>query len=234
MVLAFLLLLVVLIMTQTRSAWIGCFALVVGYGLVYDRRMLVPILIAAPVAFVIPAIDQRIDELTSNHYYIGGAAVMLNSYAWRKLLWEIALAYVWVHPILGYGLHSFFFYSREFFSATPEGTYAHNDYIQILFETGLVGLVAFLWIFVRCLVWLFQRRLADKAAAASAGATLVAYLICSYSDNLLEYLPFQWEFWFPFSVMCWPLQRHYLRTDASQLATRSKLTEPRSLSPVLQ
>lgn len=199
-------LLIVLIMTKTRSAWISCLVLFVVYGLVNDRRVLVPVLVAVPLAFAIPAVNERIMNLMSENDYIGGPVVLLNSYAWRELLWEDSLTYIWQQPIFGYGLHSFPFYSAEFFYPTPNGTYAHNDYLQVLFETGLVGLFAFLWIFWRCFTWLITRRQFDKGGFTAAAAIITAYLVCSYSDNLLEYLPFQWEFWFPFGVMCWHME----------------------------
>jgi putative inorganic carbon (hco3(-)) transporter len=212
--------LIVLIMTKTRSAWIGCFALFLGYGLAYDRRVLVPVLIAATLTFAIPVVSERIFELTSQNDYIGESAVTLNSYAWRKLLWADALTYIWQQPILGYGLHSFPFYSAEFFSPAP-GAYAHNDFIEVLFETGLVGLTAFLWIFVRCFAWLIPRRRFDSGGFITAATIMAAYLICSYSDNLMEYLPYQWEFWFPFGVICWHMERH--RARARDLASISEL-----------
>ncbi len=209
-------LLVVLIMTKTRSAWIGCFVLFFGYGVVYDRRVLALLLIAAPVAFAIPAVNERIMSLMMANDYIGGPAVVLNSFAWRQLLWERAFAYIWQQPIFGYGLHSFPFYSAEFFYPTPEGTYAHNDYIQVLFETGLVGLIAFLWIFSRCSIWVLQRWRADKGGVTAAAALMLAYLTCSFSDNLLEYLPYQWEFWFAFGVICRHLELHRVRARSSE------------------
>jgi putative inorganic carbon (HCO3(-)) transporter len=203
-------LLIVLIMTQTRSAWTGCFVLFLAYGLVHDRRVLVVMLIAAPLALAIPVVNARLMNLMSDNDYIGGSAVMLNSYAWRKLLWQRAFVYIWQQPIFGYGFHSFPYYSTEFFPMDP-GAFAHSDYVQILFETGLVGLAAFLWIFVRSFAWLIPRTRFDKGGVATATAIMVAYLICSYSDNLLEYLPYQWEFWFPFGIICWHLERHRVR-----------------------
>ncbi len=217
-------LLVVLIMTKTRSAWIGCFVLFFGYGVVYDRRVLALLLIAAPVAFVIPAVNERIMSLMMANDYIGGPAVVLNSFAWRQLLWERAFVYIWQQPIFGYGLHSFPFYSAEFFYPTPEGTYAHNDFIQVLFETGVVGLIAFLWIFWRCSIWVLQRWRADKGGVTAAAALLLAYLTLSFSDNLLEYLPCQWGFWFAFGVICQHLELLRSRSSESQktLASGSK------------
>lgn len=215
-------LLIVLMMTKTRSAWIGCFMLFFLYGIAHDRRVLIPVLLAAPLALAIPAVNERIMELMSENDYIGGPAVLLNSYAWRKLLWDDTFVYIWQHPIFGYGLHSFPFYSAEFFSPAPGGTYAHNDYLQVLFETGLVGLIAFLWIFWRCFTWLISRWRFEKVGATAAAAIMAAYLICSYSDNLLEYLPYQWEYWFPFGVICWHLE--WQRARACGLSSKRRFT----------
>lgn len=213
-------LLIVLIMTKTRSAWIGCLAMFFGYGLAFDRRVLALTLIGAPLAFAVPAINERIMNIMSDNQYIGGPAVLLNSYAWRRLLWESALPYIWRHPMFGYGLHSFTFYSAEFFYPAP-GTYAHNDWLQVLFETGVVGLIAFLWIFWRCSIWLLYRWRSDAGGIAAAAALMVTYLICSFSDNLLEYLPYQWELWFAFGVICWHMER--CRAHAASLGGHERL-----------
>jgi putative inorganic carbon (hco3(-)) transporter len=210
--------LVMLVMTKTRSAWGACAVLLLIYGILRDRRVLIFMMIALPLAFLIPAVHDRISNLTTENDYIGGSAIYLNSYAWRQLLWEGALSYISQRPIFGYGLHSFLFYSPEFFPATRHGTYAHNDYVQLLFETGIVGLLAFLWIFWRCAVWLNRYWQADANGATAAAAMILIYLICSSSDNLLEYLPFQWEFWFPVAVMCWSLARFQLPVPQNQFA----------------
>ncbi len=89
-------------------------------------------------------------------------------------------------------------------------------YIQVLFETGLVGLIAFLWIFSRCSIWVLQRWRADKGGVTAAAALMLAYLTCSFSDNLLEYLPYQWEFWFAFGVICRHLELHRVRARSSE------------------
>lgn len=60
------------------------------------------------------------------------------------------------HPFLGVGLGNYrivypSYRSLEELSITPEGkrySKAHNDYLQILAETGIVGIVSFLWIII--------------------------------------------------------------------------------------
>jgi len=195
-------LLVVLIMTKTRSAWVGCLVLFLIYGLVYDNRMLIIVFVAPVFALTVPAVSDRIMDLATGTQYIGGPAVMVNAYAWREILWESAWTFIRERPIFGYGLNSFPFYSPIFFPLERViGTYAHNVYIQFLFETGLVGLISFFWIFWRCFAWLNRYWSFDKRGLTMAAAMMVVYLIACYSDNLFEYLSFNWCFWFTFGLI---------------------------------
>ena len=193
---------VLLIMTKTRSAWAGCLMLLFVYGLVYDKRALLIVLAAPLVAFAVPAISDRILDLASRNDYIGGTAgANVNAYAWRQMLWQNASVYIWQKPIFGYGLDSFHFYSPLFFPLTPKGTEAHNVYIQILFEEGLIGLFSFLWIFLKSSTWLVRFRRVDRRGLITAGGILGVYFLFCYSDNILEYLSFNWCFWLSCGAM---------------------------------
>ena len=203
--------LVIVVMTKTRSAWIACCFLFLVYGLTYDRRVLVGVAFVPLLALAIPAISDRLMDLEQHSAYIGGPAVLLNSYAWRQLLWDSAFSYIWERPIFGYGLRSFPFHSVFFFWPAA-GTYAHNDFIAVLFETGFVGLLAFVWIFLCCFAWLFRRWRFDRPRLSIIAAVIMAYLICSYSDNVLEYLTCQWSFWFVIGAVCSHFAHKALRT----------------------
>jgi putative inorganic carbon (hco3(-)) transporter len=201
--------LVIVVMTKTRSAWIACCFLFFVYGLIYDRRVLVGVALLPLLPFAIPAISDRLIDLQEHSDYIGGSAVVLNSYAWRQLLWDNAFSYIWERPIFGYGVRSFPFHSMTFFWPAP-GTYAHNDFIAVLFETGFVGLLAFVWIFLCCFTWLFRRWRFDRPGISILAAVIMAFLICSYSDNVLEYLTCQWSFWFVIGAVCSHFARNVL------------------------
>ncbi|MBN1445131.1 MAG: O-antigen ligase family protein [Candidatus Omnitrophica bacterium] len=70
----------------------------------------------------------------------------------RWYIWNAALEMVKVKPLAGWGLGNFtFFYPyyriREYFlqpEATPVTIHTHNEYLQILSETGIIGLILFL------------------------------------------------------------------------------------------
>jgi len=74
LVLVYLLpLLVLLIFTKTRSAWVGCAIQFLVYGIVYDRKALVAILLAPFALLAIPEVSDRLGDLSSGNDYIGGS-----------------------------------------------------------------------------------------------------------------------------------------------------------------
>ena len=189
----FLLLAALLALTKTRSAWAGA-ALIFGlYGLLAERRMLLYLLLAPAVLLLDGDLRARLLDVAAGAYDQDGN---LNSYAWRVLMWQSALAWIdGSHWLYGYGLESFRVYSPQFFPLEGRDSWdPHNSYVHVLFEMGLAGLLAYLWLFWRLLCRLaagdgWRRRVILCAA-------VLAYLLMAYSDNMLYYLSFNWYFWF--------------------------------------
>src|SRR5690606_33911151 len=97
----------------------------------------------------------------------------------------------------GYGVSAFRHYSPGFFSMSGGAHFdAHNVYVQLFFDLGVVGLVAYLAL----LLGLYRaiRRMAgeDRLGAFVAAALIVQYAIISGSDNMLSYLAYNWYVWF--------------------------------------
>jgi O-antigen ligase len=194
---AYMMLLVgLLLMTKTRSAWVACFAVFVLYALLFERRYLAYLTMAAVAALFIPAVQERLLDLGAASPFDPYAR--LNSFAWRQLIWEDGLR--WMEPLryaLGYGVGAFMHYSPSFFSMSGGTQFgAHNVYVQLFFDLGLVGLAAYL-----ALLWgLFRmtRRVAeeDRLGAFVASAVILQYAIISGSDNMLSYLAYNWYVWF--------------------------------------
>ncbi|MEC5397501.1 O-antigen ligase family protein [Uliginosibacterium sp. H1] len=197
-----LLLLGLLVMTKTRSAWISCAAVFGVYAVLFERRYLIYLAMAPVVALMLPEVRERVLDLGSgNEYY---TYAKLNSFAWRQLIWESGLN--WMQPsqyALGYGLESFVFYSVKFFPLAGGKAYgAHNIYVQIFFDLGVVGLGAFLLIFLSMLRELYAARHVDKLGSAIVILLVIAYLVAGFSDNMLGYLVFNWYFWFICGAAC--------------------------------
>ncbi len=71
----------------------------------------------------------------------------------RVALWRDAWKMIKEHPVLGQGLGTFQWIYPAYESIRPDtpAKYAHNNYLQVLAELGIVGLAVFIWIFVA--VW---------------------------------------------------------------------------------
>jgi O-antigen ligase len=189
-------LLVLLVMTKTRSAWAGCVVLLLVYGSIQDRRVLVLSLALPIIALAIPAVRDRLAALGTGNDYVGWVQTV-NPYAWRQILWQKAFPMILQKPFFGYGLYSFPYYSPSFFPLeSSRGVDAHNVYIQLLFETGCAGLLAYLWIFWRKFAFLYRYWAFDWRGLTMVAAMMSVYLIVCYSDNLLEYVSYCWCYWF--------------------------------------
>ena len=121
-------------------------------------------------------------------------------------------------PIIGYGLESFVKYSPVFFPLEPRGTKAHNIYIMFYFEAGILGLMAFTWLMGRICLWIVQRWRVNQRLAIMAGATVVTFMAECYSDNIFDYVSYDWCFWFGFGLMLAPLAQA-LPPDAVRLVS---------------
>jgi O-antigen ligase len=213
-----LLLLVLLLLTQTRSAWVACFTIFAIYGAIFERRYLVYIVLAPLLALLVPGVQDRLLDLAAGNEYMQYAR--LNSFAWRRMIWETGLQ--WMQPnhyLLGYGLDAFRHYSLVFFPLTDpsgSGSGAHNVYVQLLFEVGAIGLLAYLWLFSRLLRQLRAMLSLDRLGTFISIATVAGYMIISLSDNMLAYLSFNWYFWFVAGSACAAVDAHARRVSEAR------------------
>jgi O-antigen ligase len=197
-----LLLLAMLALTQTRSAWIACVSLFFVYGFLFERRYLLYLLAIPLVALLVPGVRERVLELGTGNEVVQYAK--LNSFAWRVYIWQSGLA--WMRPshyLLGYGIDSFQYFSPTFFPLAGKTHFgAHNLYIQWLFELGALGLLAYLWLFARLLSILRKLLPVNRLGGFVLIALVLQYLIVSASDNMAAYLAFNWYFWFAVGSGC--------------------------------
>jgi O-antigen ligase len=194
--------LALLMLTQTRSAWIACFSLFAVYGLIFERRYLLYLILIPLLALLIPSVRDRVLDLGAGNEVVQYAK--LNSFAWRVYIWESGLK--WMRPehyLLGYGIDSFQHYSPTFFPLAGKTNFgAHNLYVQWIFELGALGLLAYLWLFGR-LLWLLRKMLPiDKLGGFILISLVIQYLMVSFSDNMAAYLVFNWYFWFVAGSAC--------------------------------
>ena len=191
-----LVLLALLAATKTRSAWMAAAGMFFVYGLIYERRFLVYLCLAPLLALLVPDIRDRVLDLGQGNAVVQYA--QLNSFTWRRVLWQDAVA--WMTParyLFGYGSGGFFYHSPTFFSLSGGMTTgAHSVGVQMLFDVGVVGLLAYYATFWRSAKILWRCRREDTLMATMFIALLISYVVVSLSDNMMSYLVFNWFFWF--------------------------------------
>jgi O-antigen ligase len=127
----------------------------------------------------------------------------LNSYEWRRALWESAIPEIIEHPLLGHGLESFKPSTPSFFPLIgAEGIDGHNFYLQTGFEMGLLGVFAWVWLLGSVTRQILKGRRHDPPGVLIILCILIGYVLECYSDNMHFYLSFNWYFWFVIGTIC--------------------------------
>lgn len=200
-------LLALLVLTQTRSAWLACALTIAAFGWFHRRRYLTILAAILLIALLLPGVRERLSDLGNNNGI--GHEEKLNSLAWRVELWMASLS--WMEPwryLFGYGIGGFRDWSPEFFPRSLGARWdAHNVYVQWLFDVGVLGLAAFMWLHAAILFRIRQLRSTDGLAWITVTAAVLSYLLVSFSDNMMFYLSFNWYYCFLTGAGC-ALARH--------------------------
>ena len=109
-------------------------------------------------------------------------------------MWQSAIDDASDTALYGKGLASFGPNSLVFFPIvnpnheyTSKGVGAHNIYVQIYYETGIVGLLFYFGIFVNLLFRARDARPRDPRGAAVVMSVIIAFALESASDNMPDY-----------------------------------------------
>jgi hypothetical protein len=145
-------------------------------------------------------------------YYIANLLIGTDQYSWGTRLdaWAIVLNIVKANPILGLGFANYYWITPLF----PIRGYAvvfnsHNQYIDILAQTGLFGLACFLWIFWEAarLGWRLRQRVPDGFARAYVYGAMGGLVGTLFAALLVDWvLPFVYNIGlkgFRASVLAW-------------------------------
>lgn len=132
---------------QTRGSYITIFFALLAIAFVYRRKLLIFLLII-PLFFVIMMPSNMITRAQKmfkfgDYLKLGG---VLNK---RTNAWKGAVRIIKENPVLGLGVgkSNFGTTAKKFNDLKISVDHAHNTYLQIAVELGLIGLTAFLWLF---------------------------------------------------------------------------------------
>lgn len=191
-----------LLMTYSRASWVG-FAVSMAVLVFLWRPRLLPLfflLCCLAVPFLPATVWNRI--LT-----IGNLSD--SSTASRFPLYEAALRVIRKVPVSGAGLGTAavqrYIRLHNLYKGNSPFVHAHNFYLQVWLEAGLLGVVSF----VAAMLWNIKRaaraarHCGDSAArtiACGAAAALCGAMVCGLADYLWNYPRVLCIFWFVFAM----------------------------------
>jgi O-antigen ligase len=195
-------LIVLVVLTQCRSAWVGVGLILFLYAALINQKYLL-LLCFLPAALLVPQVSARLSDLSQGQYEGGKLGEDgINSYAWRELMWSSALEDAADEPLLGKGLSSFGPNSLIFFplvdpnaAYSQKGVGAHSVYVQTIYETGYIGLVCYVGMFCVLVLNALRYFRKDPGGVIMIIALIVAFAAENYSDNMLDYGAVNFYFW---------------------------------------
>lgn len=176
------------VLTLTRGAWLGYLAMFLVFWS-RDKRHLIAILlgicIVAALIFAIPVTHERIKDL--------GRAFQL-----RNDIWLATVEMVKENPLLGVGpgVYAYEYPKYRIPNTTePVAAYAHNIFLQVLAETGVLGFATFfgfLFQVFRAAFYLARRK---NFFYQGLLAGLAGILISQQTDNTIVGFEVGGAFW---------------------------------------
>lgn len=218
-----ILLLALLIVTIARGAWLGFIAAVCFLGLLENKKILY---VTAAFLLILAVVMPQLLE-SSNHILDRLKSIFMlsdSSSLDRKAIWQVAVRMIKAKPIFGHGLSTFmgnftsygkdYYYLKE--SIIP---YAHNCYLQIAAETGIVGLMSFLMLIGTFFVHTISSlaKIKDKfyhAVLSGISAGIIVTLVHSAVDTNLYSLQLSVLFWLMLGLNA-ALQRNFVFEKAN-------------------
>ncbi len=183
--------------TFSRGAWFGLTVAVVVFSLLVDRKLLIFAGVGIlGIIFCVPEISNRIMFLFTSDFE------QANNSGGRGERWDIGLSLWRPNKTFGFGLGRYggaiAMQNQEI-----EGLayfYMDNYYLKTLTEMGLVGLISYVWLLFRNIIWslrsLFRgrkSRLSYLACGIFAGQ--IGVLAHSYFENIFEVPYMNAYFW---------------------------------------
>lgn len=203
---------IALIYNGTRGAWIAVILTLLLYGFLSVKKnpkfllgLLTILVIIGIVVLQIPSLRHRIDTIDDNNF---------QSNAERLLIWHSAWNMFLDHPITGVGLGNYEkAYKEQYISPKakePKLSHAHNNFLQVLADRGIIGFVGFIYLFGYILYSSYRNYLKTKNLWA-LGIFLVT--ISLLLQGLTEYnagnSAVTRMYWFLVGLSVWAMNSEY-------------------------
>lgn len=193
-----------LLMTYSRACWLGLAAAAVVFVFFWQRRFL-PLFIAAAIV-AIPFLPSTIFNRLLTTFNTNDSSI-----ASRGSLYEAAVRLLRRSPVTGAGLGTDAVRQaiRDFnvYAGKAPFVHAHNTFLQVWMETGLLGIIAFIATMYNALKQGAKAILRPNCSRAVRMVTLGAVsglcgaLVCGLADYLWNYPRVMLIFWFTMALL---------------------------------
>lgn len=203
-----LLLIVLLLLTSTRGAWLGFAIVVAVFGWIRFRTaLLIGVLVCGALYVFAPTINRftvSAFDIDLNRTPIISRIIAPqsddSSVAFRFQLWSEMRPKFSEQPVIGHGLGTFSLIREQQVFDFFQGTEAHNDYLRLAIETGALGLGTYLillFLTAKKLLLVYRSVITMRYRWIVLGMLgfFAAFLVMSFFDNLLQGTAVMWAMW---------------------------------------
>ncbi|WP_299892044.1 O-antigen ligase family protein [uncultured Lacinutrix sp.] len=214
----------VLIMAIVLVLFSVTYFIISKYSIKKSVKVIFPLLLVSVIAYGFSISINRIYDDKLNSYsdlmftkrekdlYNPKAKTNLINGSGRDYIWESAIKDFKKSPVIGVGIGNWRHNSKIDISKnnTTEGivfnTHVHNDYLQSLAETGIIGFMLYLSVYIISLVLLFKRfihseRASDRIFVIVIALALIGYMIDAFFNFPHHRAPIQIVFAFILAII---------------------------------
>jgi O-antigen ligase len=192
------------ILAKARSAWLGLTISIPVLLLFNIKKAFIVVLAILLVLSAVVLINSILPSDAKYSTSLLSDIFSFTSISDRMTMWQNSWKVYMRHPVIGNGINTFYRHYmevREDEYKHKKGSYAHNCYLQMAAETGVIGLGAFLFaiaVFLVTSVRKIVRMKHNVYGPISVGllAGIIAFLIHSFFDTNLYSLNLAALFWF--------------------------------------
>lgn len=192
-----------IVFTFSRGTAAGFYAALLVLAVLKKKRLVVLLLVA--LLLIAPFLLPREIKNWAREVNYNPAVFLLN--ADRLSIYRNTLNMIKHHPFIGVGVNTFARNYLTYKLPEPEGAqtadkmYAHNNFLHMAGEIGIIGLGIFFWFLVR----LFRQCIYNfkhiqdnllKAASLSSMACLIGFLVNGLTETSLYYSRVAMVFWY--------------------------------------
>jgi len=188
MALSALAMILCLIFTYSRGGWIGLLGALLIFGWLKNKKFFILFLLSILLSTVlIGGVRNRLESLTNIYF---------SSNIERLYGWQSALKIIKDHPFFGCGLNTFQQIYPQYMAPQAKEmlAHAHNTFLQIGAEMGLIALGIFIWIFFTLFshLWYTFKNIPERnlnIITLGVFSGFVGFFIHSQFDVVMDYTP---------------------------------------------